>query len=340
MAAPNYAVPSWVKGADPIGKRLQAYSIGLQAAQAAARLAIERQHLQHQANQMAQDAQLAQMRLNIAQQEQQRKEAHDAQQIEVLKEYHRQQGDLRQLQLSQEEQKIKFQSDAAAQKASAVMRMQARIAAGEDPTKVALEEGPALGPIFSNALRVSRMPKAIVPGESIKAGLYTDPITGDPIEGYRNVPSSSGTGTHAIKIGSEGKSEPLASPQSLAILKKALGYNATPDQKKTLQDLSDAWMARQKKLAGLTPKEDALIPDWAALPGEEAPPESKPVLKKSVGLPDKGTVVGGYRFLGGDPADQSNWDSVIREEDALLPGEQSNADQAIQEEGALLPGEE
>jgi len=250
--AVNYAVPSWVKGADPIGKRLQAYSIGLQAAQAAARLAIERQHLQHQANQMAQDAQLAQMRLQIAQQEQQRKEAHDAQQIEVLKEYHRQQGDLKQLQLADQEKKLQWESNAAAQKATAIMRMQARIAAGEDPTQVALEEGPALGPIFSNALRVSRMPKAIIPGEPVKAGTYIDPNTNLPIKGWVNVPTASGRGTHPMKVPTGD-----LSPEEARHLLDVTQFSDNPEDKK----IADAARKVLSKSAGLqAPALDSPLP--------------------------------------------------------------------------------
>ncbi len=352
----SYQIPPWVRGADPIGKRLQAYAIGLQAAQAQARLAIERQQLQHQANQMAQQAQMEQMRLQIAQQEQERKRAHDDQQLEVLKEYHRQQGDLEQQKLGQAEEKIKAVAAMTAHKyhaQEAVQNDYKRLMA-EDPTmtpekaivratlmhatELGLPEA-GIGSLAKAAMQMNAAP--FIPGP-VKGQSVLD-TSGNEIPGMIAVPGMSGKGMSVRdipKIMGEGS---LANPQSIAILKKTLGYNASPEQKKTLQDLSNAWMERQKKAAGLTPKAEGDIPEWAALPGEGPegnPTESAPAptttkATQAPGLPPVGAVVGGFRFLGGDPTKQDNWDSVIQDEGALLPGEEPTYPDYAQ-----LPGEE
>jgi len=50
--------------------------------------------------------------------------------------------------------------------------------------------------------------------------------------------------------------------------------------------------------------------EWADIQEAEAQKEDKEEEKQGSSVPKKGTVSGGYKFLGGNPNDQKNWKKV------------------------------
>jgi hypothetical protein len=139
------AIVPWIKAADPAKEFLQAYQTSAQIAQANARMA-------QSAAQADREYALQQQAMEQRQQRQQRQDEQDAQQLEVTKSYREQQMRLGQQKLAQE----KVVSDARTKQAAAGFvrdqNIKKRIAAGEDPLKVHLEEG---GPGLSAAIQAT-----------------------------------------------------------------------------------------------------------------------------------------------------------------------------------------
>lgn len=143
----DYPIPPWLRGVGA-GEIGQLYSGGVRegAAIAEAQQRMSQQLALHD-QQLAQEKELAQMRLDAAAKIQEQDNARKSQEMAMTKAYHDQTIDLRRSQVQEAQQKLQASAQLAATQFAARQRASQRIAAGEDPAKVWLEEGPQAGAV-------------------------------------------------------------------------------------------------------------------------------------------------------------------------------------------------
>ncbi len=140
-----YPIPPWVaKDNDPAGKFATGMHLGAQIQQA------------HES--MVQQSQETEMRLQIAQQHEERDFQFKQQQAAVAQAQHQQQFELQQQQLMMAKQKNDLQVKQAADEYGAQQEYSRRIAAGEDASKVMMDLYPKL---FTSATGLSGLMKAM-----------------------------------------------------------------------------------------------------------------------------------------------------------------------------------
>src|ERR1051325_7558478 len=220
---PAYPIPNWLHGPpDPAQILLHSQQIG-------AEIAAQRARLQQQ-------AQLEQIKLELEQEHEDRQSRQKQQELEIQKSYDEQQVGLRQKALEEAQQRIDQQVKAASQKYAAQQRIQQRIAAGEDPDKVYLEEGAMAGGSmsglsgFARDLRMAHAPKDIQAGQVIDS-------SGSPIPGMAAIGGRARLIPRipAPRLSPESSAMGKNITQSISALDKALNeeqLKENPDQNK------------------------------------------------------------------------------------------------------------
>lgn len=139
-------IPPWIQPADTARQYATGVQLGVNIAQQTQRLQAQRE----------QEAIASEMRLRQLQEQSEERR----QRIEMDRAYHDQVVGLRQQQLEEAAQKNQMATRLAATKFAAQQEYRARVAAGDDPAKVMLELGPAMGAGSSNigmAMRASKI---------------------------------------------------------------------------------------------------------------------------------------------------------------------------------------
>lgn len=195
----GYEIPSWIR---PPGNLAQDYLSGLQAG---SQIAHQRAALQQQAQISAVNAQVQQQQLQM-QAERQR------QQIEMQRAYHDQVTSLRQQQLAEQQQKIQTATQMAASKFAAQQAYSKRVQSGEDPAKVLLELGPAMGASAGD------LGAALKSTKEVEQKKYGDITSTDIGGGYKAVYRTGSPGVHVVPP----QKQPAISLQALATAARAL----------------------------------------------------------------------------------------------------------------------
>lgn len=283
----------WIQPADPATHFIRAYTAGASVAESRNRLA-------------------------VAQMEEDRRALEAQQRIEVARAEQQQRTDLEMQKLAQDEVKLGIQASNAAQRFQAQQMYQRRVAAGEDPGAVITSLGPQLGPGWQSgvigAQRLAQQAERTIVPESVRARPVLDE-SGKPIPGMDLVPSSTGwrVTTRPGYVGEQAgeRTERFHRTQNrIAKLKadktdilKAWGSMGLPLKEPKNPDAALRWRADKARLANINTEMEGLAP---AVSEETA----KPKAKGRKAAPPVGTIVRGYRFLGGDPSSPTNWEEV------------------------------
>lgn len=147
--------------------------LGPAAAQGWGDLAARGAQLQLERARIQQSGINANIEANARREAQQAESNRQQQQIQYSKAYHDAELGLRQQAIDNQEQKLQQQVKSVATKSAAMMRISSRIAAGEDPSLVYMQEGPAAGMTADALMRAGEAGKnaAFVPSTVTKDGV-------------------------------------------------------------------------------------------------------------------------------------------------------------------------
>lgn len=251
-------MPSWIKPADTPANYLSGVQIGVGIAQANQRLAAQRE-------QAAIEAEVQTRRIQ-AQMEESR------QRLAIQQAYHDQVLALRQGELEDAAAKNAMGMRVMASKLAAQQSYRERVAAGEDPSKVMLELGPAMGAAAGDvgaAMRVSRGPQK-------PTWIPADPASGAP--GHFETPSG------AVHI------PPRVTPASNTALINSTVSELKARRKLIIDSMSpiepvdpkrkQVWSKQQKDLADINQRIESLLPGVRALQGEAPAGTVRRVVRK------------------------------------------------------------
>ena len=342
--AVSYQTPPWVRGARTAEMYAHGFPMGAQVAEAAARIQEAQVRMQMEQQRAQREAEMVQLKIQLQQQQAQRDSAQEQQKLEVLKSYHEQQGQLKQEELKQQEEKIQATAQIAARKFQAQQAVQtdakAMIDSGMSEPKAymlatmhhASELGVPMGGIGTLATDIAKMDKpAFVPGP-VQGQPVLDP-SGKPVPGMLGIPNAQGTGQSVHNIPGGPKDPSVQSLQTLYDNTR-IDPDIPKEQIAAIKAARDKAMQKQFPVdpnAKPTPQLGLPQAGLSAIanymrsskePASSKLPGTEPVKQQGLGVIQEGAVMGGYKFLGGDPADEKNWDSVIKEEGATLPGEE------------------
>ncbi len=295
--AVNYSLPNWIKGADTAGAYARGFPLGLQAAEAAARLQHIQQQMQLEAQRSAIAAQHQQMALELAQQREQRDSIQKQQELEVLKSYHEQQNQIHQQDIAQKEEKIQQAAALVAHKYQAQTMMMATarqlIAGGMKPEEAYMRA--AMQNPETSGSAMAALGKAIESGsggelapqvQTARIGDRDVPLIVNPKTGhFQVVPEAKNPLENAKDLTSilnTMSQQPRSKARDAAIsdlqgrLNKTLGLAAESPKGESPNPIKSIADYVKGKLGLGTAPDTATgdIPDWAALPGEDQAPSS------------------------------------------------------------------
>lgn len=312
MAQPDYSVPNWIHGANPLQSITTGAELGVRIAESNQRAAIAYAELQrrqqefqqtmemHQ-QQLEQEQAFQQQRLQAQQQIQEQNQMRDDQKLMIENAY-------RQGQLGLQKQKLELTAQAAAQKMQAqekflfdreTIKNSLIYEEGMDPDEA--ERRATIQSMFRNATAIGISPSAL-------AGLAKSV---SPQREAQIVDITTDRGTYKAIQNPSGAQTIFERPERDKVPEPR--FSVTPPDPTDPQS-----QAKVSRISGVTPQQ--LRQFGVTNVGKYVAPEAsvtaqaeKPTPK--FGAPQKGQVISGYEFQGGDPGDEKNWKPVNESEE-------------------------